>query len=167
MEDFAIRPATLEDRAVIGHHRAAMFVEMGKLAPSLAPILIEATSRFLETAIPEGTYVGWLLTPRTDPQVVLAGAGVQIRALMPRPHQHGDALLSGRQALIVNVFVERVARRRGLARSLMAHVLAWTRDEGITSVVLHASDAGRRLYEDLGFIATNEMQYSAAERRNG
>jgi GNAT superfamily N-acetyltransferase len=83
---------------------------------------------------------------------------------MPRPHQHGDALLSGRQALIVNVFVERIARRRGLARSLMRHVLAWTRDEGITSVVLHASDEGRRLYEDLGFVATNELQYSTARQ---
>ena len=49
----------------------------------------------------------------------------------------------------------------------MRHVLAWTRDEGITSVVLHASDAGRPLYEDLGFVATNEMQYSTGERLNG
>ena len=49
----------------------------------------------------------------------------------------------------------------------MTHVLAWTRDEGIASVVLHASDAGRRLYEDLGFLATNEMRYSAADRLSG
>ena len=95
MEDFAIRLATLEDRAVIGHHRAAMFVEMGRLEPSLAPALIDATRRFLETAIPDGTYVGWLVTTVVDPPTIVAGAGVQIRALMPRPNPEGDALVSG------------------------------------------------------------------------
>ena len=46
----------------------------------------------------------------------------------------------------------------------MTHVLAWTRDQAITSSVLHASDAGRPLYEALGFVPTNEMRYAGGGR---
>ena len=40
-------------------------------------------------------------------------------------------------------------------------------DEGILRVSLHASDVGRRLYEQLGFQSTNEMrlQLGAGGRR--
>ena len=31
-------------------------------------------------------------------------------------------------------------------------------ERGVKRVVLHASDAGRALYERLGFVATNEMR---------
>jgi hypothetical protein len=40
----------------------------------------------------------------------------------------------------------------------MQHVIAWCRSERIESVVLHASDDGRTLYEQLGFIPTTEMR---------
>jgi hypothetical protein len=42
----------------------------------------------------------------------------------------------------------------------MEHVLAWAREHGVGSVVLHASDEGRTLYEQIGFVATNEMRYT-------
>jgi len=35
---------------------------------------------------------------------------------------------------------------------------AWCREKRIDTVILHASPAGRRLYESMGFTATNEMR---------
>ena len=40
----------------------------------------------------------------------------------------------------------------------MMTILAWLREQGLQSVDLHASDAGRHLYETLGFEPTNEMR---------
>jgi GNAT superfamily N-acetyltransferase len=42
-------------------------------------------------------------------------------------------------------------RRRGLARRLMEHGLAWLEDRHIRQVKLDATDLGRPLYEQLGF----------------
>ena len=41
---------------------------------------------------------------------------------------------------------------------LMDEVLAWTRSNDIETLVLHASEDGRQLYEGLGFQLTNEMR---------
>jgi hypothetical protein len=39
-------------------------------------------------------------------------------------------------------------------------VLDWARRESLDTLVLHASDDGRALYEKLGFVQTNEMRYA-------
>ncbi|MBI1739681.1 MAG: GNAT family N-acetyltransferase, partial [Candidatus Koribacter versatilis] len=63
-----------------------------------------------------------------------------------------------RRALIINVYTEPEVRQHGLARQLMLLMIQWLREQGLYSVVLHASDAGRHLYETLGFVPTNEMR---------
>ena len=62
--------------------------------------------------------------------------------------------------MILNMYVERKYRRKGIARALMEAMLAWCRENGFTSVGLHASEEGRPLYEQLGFKPTNEMSLS-------
>jgi hypothetical protein len=47
-----------------------------------------------------------------------------------------------------------------VAELLMRRVLAWAREQRLDRLVLHASPEGRRLYERLGFIATNEMRFA-------
>jgi uncharacterized protein (DUF1330 family) len=49
----------------------------------------------------------------------------------------------------------------------MQHVLAWARHERLDRLVLHASAEGRRLYEGLGFVATNEMRFAGDLRGGG
>jgi hypothetical protein len=39
--------------------------------------------------------------------------------------------------------------------------------QGYDRVLLHASDAGRPLYESLGFVPTNEMRYSPVTPATG
>jgi GNAT superfamily N-acetyltransferase len=163
----AIRRATVDDAPTIARHRAAMFVEMGSLVPAAAPPLVDAATAWLREALPRGEYVGWLVTLDDGQGGVVAGAGVQLRALMPRPSSDGHGLLTGRQAIVLNVYVEPGGRRQGLARMLVRHILDWARQERIASLVLHASDAGRPLYESLGFVATNEMRFAGSLEPGG
>jgi GNAT superfamily N-acetyltransferase len=47
-------------------------------------------------------------------------------------------------------------RRRGLATQLSAHIVEWARRRGCRTIALDASDAGRPVYERLGFEAVGE-----------
>jgi predicted GNAT family acetyltransferase len=60
--------------------------------------------------------------------------------------------------VIFNVYTEPEVRQQGVAHELMLLMIGWLREQGFRSVVLHASDAGRHLYETLGFQPTNEMR---------
>ena len=157
-----IRQATPFDAAVVAHHRSAMFHDMGVLPPELVADLEAATMQYLARALPLGEYRGWLASPPTDPDRVVAGAGVQLRQVLPFPRSDSGAasVAKGRQAIVLNVYTEPAWRRRGLARALMERVIEWARLEELDSLVLHASDDGRRLYQELGFVATNEMRFA-------
>ena len=77
-----------------------------------------------------------------------------LRRLLPQP---GRADV-GEEAYVLNVYTELAHRRRGIARQLTEHIVGWCRERGVARVALHASVDGRPLYEQLGFVATNEMR---------
>lgn len=132
---------------------------MGELPDDLYGTLADAATAYFARAIPDGSYVAWVAQERDAPDKIVGGAGLQLRVLLPRPDPMGTRLVRGPQGLIMNVFTERSWRRRGVAEALMRDVLEWCRVHGVESVVLHASDNGRPLYEKLGFTPTNEMRY--------
>ncbi len=115
-------------------------------------------------SLASGEYIGWLVPHPAKADKIIAGAGVMVRGIppIPLPRASGETIVYDRgQALIVNVFTEPEWRRRGIARRLMERIIAWCREQRIESVVLHASEDGRALYEQLGFIQTNEMRLRA------
>jgi GNAT superfamily N-acetyltransferase len=147
----AVRVATVADAATIAHHRAAMFVDMGILAPARAPALRAATVEYLRSALPEGRYRGWLAEIAGT---VAGGAGLVTYTTLPRP----ENLQGGEDAYVFNVYTEPAERGRGVASRLMVVILDWCRARGIACVNLHASEAGRPIYERLGFEPTREMR---------
>ena len=160
---FTVRIAGPEDIPTIAHQRAEMFGDMGRLTSDARSVLVDETARFLERALPSGEYRGWLAVTCADPQLVIGGAGVQLRRVMPFPrHSSPTTIAAGRQAIVINVYTDPRWRGRGVARTLMEHIVSWARAERLDSLVLHASDAGRPLYEKLGFAATNEMRYTGS-----
>ena len=58
---------------------------------------------------------------------------------------------------IWNVFVESAYRRRGIATELTRNAIAYLKSLGCTHAILHASPYGKPVYENLGFVAHNEM----------
>jgi len=161
-DSFVIRRIDIADVPIVARHRAEMFQDMGRLPREQYTALVERTIERLRLWVPAGEYVGWFVTPAGQPSEVVAGAGVQLRRVQPhpRPGPEGSvALAVGRQALVVNVFTEKPWRRRGLAKLVMRHTIGWCKENGVETIVLHASDEGRPLYEQLGFVATNEMRF--------
>jgi len=156
---YRIRRATAADAGVLARHRAEMFRDMGELPDALHDTLIEAARAYFTQAVADGRYVAWVAELDDQSKAIVAGAGLQLRELLPRPYGARGRLVRGPQGLVMNVYTERAWRRRGVADALMRELLQWCRQNGIESVVLHASPEGRRLYEKLGFTPTNEMRY--------
>ena len=150
--EYRIRRATVEDAPVIARHRAAMFRDMGDASGDDVARIESASILYLRQMMAERRFLGWLAERQGE---VVAGGGLVVSQLLPRP----GAVEGGEQALILNVYCEPEHRRRGLARALMEAMLEWCKGERIAKVVLHASQDGRRLYESLGFVQTNEMRW--------
>ena len=146
-----IREADLNDVCHLVHHRRAMFEDMGHRDPVLLDRVDQASQTYFIEALRLGTYKAWL-AEAPEPRVV-AGGGIVIAAW---PGYPGESL--AKRAWILNMYTEPYARRRGLAKQLLQTMLDWCRNEGFRSVSLHASPAGRPLYESLGFQPTNEMR---------
>jgi GNAT superfamily N-acetyltransferase len=140
-----------------------MFQDMGRLPEALFDTLQAKAEAYLATALAQGEYVAWVASPVAQPESIVAGAGAQLRRAMPHPQElaGGEVIIAeGRHAIVLNVFTEPAWRRQGVAELLMRAVLAWARERQLDRLVLHASDEGRRLYERLGFVPTNEMQFN-------
>jgi len=162
-EQFDVRPATANDAEIIGWHRARMFRDMGEIPPHLFDSFrITSCDRVRELLV-SGEYVGWLASPAGRPEQIVAGAGAQLRCVLPHPASE-HAFAEGRQAVIINVFTEPEWRRKGLAAVLLGHIIQWSREQKLDRLLLHASEQGRALYERLGFVTTNEMRFAGDQK---
>lgn len=160
-ERFTIRLATPEDVEAIATHRARMFDEMGEVPPEAFEILRSKSCERLRDLLTRGDYIGWLAIPTQHPEIIAGGAGVQLREVLPHPlprANQGNKIAAGRHAIILNVFTEPAWRRQGVAVLLLQRIIDWARAKRLDRLVLHASEAGRSLYERLGFVGTNEMR---------
>lgn len=145
-----IRHATPGDADTITEHRLLMFKETRTVSPEIEANLRAELPDLLRSMLQSSLYVGWLA--EADNGQIIAGAGVQVRRLLPRVETQIPC-----EALVVNVYVAPEFRRHGLARRLMEQIVAWAPGQGIERIALHASDMGRPLYASLGFAASTEM----------
>ena len=138
-----------------------MFDEMGQVPPDMFETLRTKSSKRLRHFLKRGDYIGWLAIPQQHPEIIAGGAGVQLRDVLPHPLSRADkwsGVAEGRHAIILNVFTEPDWRHQGIAVLLLERIIEWARAEHLDRLVLHASEAGRPLYESLGFLGTNEMR---------
>jgi GNAT superfamily N-acetyltransferase len=146
------RLAAISDAALITAHREAMFAEMGK---STEPVLAEMSRNFepwVKRMMEAGRYIGWVIEDRSRP---IASAGFFALEWPPHPLDPSSSL----RGYLLNFWVEPKYRGRGLAHSLVKECLAESRKRRLLVVSLHASDAGRPVYESMGFHPSNEMFY--------
>ena len=107
--------------------------------------------------IAEDKYLGWIVSDGCRP---VASAGMLILDWPPHPLDPGGE----QRGYLLNIFVEPEYRKRGLAHELVRLCMAEAIRRRIGVVTLHSSDAGRPIYEGLGFHATNEMMSTACEK---
>ena len=63
---------------------------------------------------------------------------------------------SGRRAHLMNVYTAPGYRRQGIARQLVTALMDEAKQRGVTEISLDATEAGRPLYESLGFRVNDE-----------
>jgi GNAT superfamily N-acetyltransferase len=146
------RTAVLEDVGLIAAHRKAMFAAIGGTQESVLETLRQNCVPWLERMMVDGKYFGWITF---DGEWPVASAGLMLMDWPPGPFDPVGEI----RGYILNVFVEPEYRGRGLAMVVVEACMAESRRRGIQVITLHASDAGRPLYESLGFGPTNEMRY--------
>ena len=149
-QTITIREGTVADIPEIARHRRRMCEDMNYTDDHALSTMVSLTADYLKKAIPEGSFRSWLACD--DGRVVAGGALV----ISPWPSHAYD--LDCRRAMILNVYTEPQYRRRGIARQIMETIIAWCQQQGFARVSLHASEHGRRLYESLGFVDSNEMR---------
>ncbi|MGD8326586.1 MAG: GNAT family N-acetyltransferase [Sphingomonadales bacterium] len=142
----AVTPADLKS---ICRHRHLMFEESGKSADVLA----EAAQPFetwLNARLESGAYFGFIAEDEGAP---VAGIGLMALDWPPHPLHPQD----GRRGYILNLYVEKSHRGRGLAKSLMDKADAEFKARGIQYAILHPTEMAKPIYEKLGWQTSGEM----------
>lgn len=129
-----------------------MFAEMQAASEPTLALIEHNSTPWTERMIHEGKYLGWIASDNGKP---VGSAGLLILDWPPHPRDpHGT-----QRAYLLNVYVEPSSRGQGLARQLVQLSMDEAHRRNILVITLHASDAGRPLYEKLDFHTTNEMMY--------
>ena len=146
------RKAVSEDAALIAAHRKAMFLAMGGHQEPVLEIMRQSCEPWLRQMMARERYLGWITLDGQNP---IASAGLLLLDWPPHPLDPSGEI----RGYLLNVFVEPDYRRRGLAARLIELCMNDARQRNIRIITLHASDAGRPVYQQLGFRQTNEMMY--------
>ena len=141
---FNIRYATVKDTELLAHHRLSMWHDIHPEFGVPLPGTEERTRKWIKEKLVEGKLIGLIATaPGGD----VAGSGcIWIREQPPLPM---TPFLEAPH--LMSLFTEVGFRRRGVGRLIAETAIAWCRSHGYDRVNLDASDAGKPLYESLGF----------------
>jgi ribosomal protein S18 acetylase RimI-like enzyme len=144
------RRATQADAELIAAHRHAMFAAMEQSNPAALGQMRRNFVPWVERMIGFGKYIGWIVE---DGGLPVASGGFFELEWPPHPLDPAGE----HRGYLLNFWVEPEYRERGVARGLVREALAESRRRGIRATALHASEAGRPVYEATGFHASNEM----------
>lgn len=144
-EEYRIRPAAVADAPLLVQSRRHMFEDMGEGDTPGLDSVDAALGRWLPPRLADGRASGWIAE---------SADGTWIGALSVSHHEVPPARtnLAGLQSYLFGLWVRAEWRRRGVARALLNAALEASRARGEGAAALYASDAGRPLYESLGFV---------------
>lgn len=145
----SLRPLELSDLDLVVHQREAMFRDMGILEATLETMRIPFRN-WLAPKLADGTYLGWIADLNGIPA---GGIGMVVLDWPPHPWHPSES----RRGYILNVYVNPSQRGHGLASQLTLKTQEYAQEQGIGFITLHASPAGRPVYEKLGWKPTSEM----------
>ena len=151
------RTATPEDAALVAYFREAMLRGMGHGDAATLDAMSRGFTTWVEERLKNGVYLGWITEDEGRP---VASAGLFLMDWPPHPLDPKGAT----RGYLLNVYVDPAYRRRRLAKELTRMAMDECAKRGVAMMTLHASDAGRPVYEGLGFTPGNEMQRRIAER---
>ncbi len=139
-----IQHATLKDTELLVKHRLNMWHD---IVPDLEASVTgteERTREWISEKLSSGKLLGFIA--KTDEGQVAGSGCIWIREQPPLPFSQFVEV-----PYLMSLYTEREFRSRGVARIILKTSIAWCREKGYDRVNLDASEAGRSLYETLGF----------------
>ena len=151
MAEICYRQAATDDFQTLADLRCR-FIEEATGKP-LDPQLRSNIRDAYRTMISDGRAVACLAFDSAD-QTQAAGTGTLIFwQRIPGPHS-----ATGRYAYIMNMYTLPEFRRRGIATTILAHLVETAKQAGLTRIALHSLPEATSVYVKAGFVRTdNEM----------
>jgi len=115
----------------------------------------QAYSRKLSKELPVGSCRSWLI--ENGNQIVASGA-ITVVSLVPTPSD-----FSSKVAYLHSMYTEKAFRGKCFANRIVRKALEYCRANGIKRMFLNASEAGRPIYERIGFSSWPEMMRISIE----
>jgi GNAT superfamily N-acetyltransferase len=113
----------------------------------------EAVTRLAAWLEPPDPEVAVVVTDKPDRSGLPAACAIgEISRSLPDPGN--PSVLRGR---VFNVVTDPGYRRRGYARACMSLLLEWFDQPGVGPIDLHATEASRPLYSELGFVDSGSL----------
>ncbi len=158
MSESIVRVAAAADIPTLVLHRRAMFEEMGlRDGAPFSDETLDRVDRAYAALLPDALGVTQFGFVVDGPAGALPVASAM---LWFAPWQPSPRVPNGSMAYVHGVWTEPAHRGHGYAHMLIEAIIAHARARGYLRVVLHASEAGRSIYEKLGFVAGSEMVLS-------
>jgi len=146
-----IKRASTSNISEIIKLRRFMFKSMGTTDNEKLDRMVEASKIFMEEEIPRNGFIGWIA--KDNSEEIIGTIGLVIDRHPPSPEN-----LSGKIGYIMNLAVYPKYQNHGIATKLLKICFEWLKEQGIRLVSLHASEEGKSLYINLGFVDSNEMR---------
>src|SRR4051812_879921 len=97
--DYTLRAATLDDAPVLARQRRLMFDAIRRMPDDEGDAMEAAILAYIRRAMPAGSFTSWVVE---HGGTIVAGGGLQLRTLMPRPGH----ITQAPEGLIVSMWTE-------------------------------------------------------------
>ena len=144
-----IHQATPEIDSIIAKHFYQLWLDNNVSADIIRDDWLDITLKFIQQARQEAKFQAFVA--QVEDKIVASVSCQLFTGLYPsirRDRNYG---------YIWNVYVEKAYRRQGIATGLTETAIAHLKTLNCTKAVLHASPSGKPVYENIGFIPSNEM----------
>jgi len=152
--EFSLREGSEDDIRLLSIHHRKMFEEIwakkgGHIDTSAGEEIEQAYAGKLRVELPPGTCRAWIVEEGGE---AVASGAITIVSFVPTPVDP-----SSRVAYLHSVYTEPKMRGRNLAGRIVKAAIEYCRKRGIKRIILNASEAGRPVYERIGFTSYPEM----------
>ena len=151
------RKATVEDIDLLTKTRIEILRAANGLSDDTDMSEVERRSReYYRKAIPDGTHTAYLVF---DGDRFAGAGGISYYQVLPTFHNP-----SGNKAYIMNMYTRPEYRRQGIARHVLEILISDAKARDVGFISLEATQMGRPLYENAGFVPMeDEMILPEAE----
>lgn len=145
----ASRALGVDDIDIICEHREKMFRDAGRDENTLAG-MTSAFRKWLKPRLLDKRYFGFFLV---ENDAVVAGIGLMEIDWPPHPSHP----MQSSRGYVLNLYVEAPHRKKGMGKILMRMAEEEFARRDLQFAILHSTQMGRPLYENMGWGPTTEM----------